>query len=89
MAAALVGGAGLYGAEVDKPTQNMFQALRIAMSRAAWGDKGPRNRRAALLLQQGGKLEPYVMWARRLTRHWARMSRAGLLEQEEVQEYWD
>ena len=35
MAAALVGGAGLYGAEVDKPTPNMFQALRVAMSRAA------------------------------------------------------
>ena len=62
MAAALVGGAGLYGAEVDKPTQTMFLALRVAMSRAAWrGDKGPRDRRAALLLQKEGKFEPYVM----------------------------
>lgn len=65
MAAALVSGAGLYGSEVDKPNRKIFQALRVAMSRAAWGDNGPRNRRAALLLQQEGKYEPCVMWARK------------------------
>jgi len=89
MAVALVGGAGLYGAEVDKPTQKIFQALRVAMGRAAWGDKGPKNRRAALLLQQGGRAEPYVMWARRLAAHWARMGKAGLLAQEEIRTYWE
>jgi len=59
------------------------------MSRAAWGDKGPRNRRAALLLQGEGKFESYVMWARRLVGHWARMCKGGLLDQEETHEYWD
>ena len=64
---ALVFAAGLYGVEVNSITQAQTQKLRWAAAQAAWGNTGPRNRVAALLLLG---MEPWVEASARILCHW-------------------
>ena len=50
------------------------------MGMANRGNKGPRNKMAALLLHKQGKMEPTVKRAMQLGGHWQRMASKGFLE---------
>ena len=80
MAGAIVLGGALYGAEVDHLTKNNLHKIRQAMGMAIWGNKGPRNKTAALLLHKQGHMEPTVKRAMQLGGHWQRMAQKGHLE---------
>ena len=66
MAGAIVHGGALYGAEVDHLTNDNLHNIRQAMGMAIWGNKGPRNKTAALLLHKQGQMEPTVKRAMQL-----------------------
>ena len=75
MATAIGFGKGLYGAEVDPPTSKQLEQLRKDMAMAIWGDRGPRNRGAMLLLFNKGRAEPWLRIARQRVRRWKRIGR--------------
>jgi len=89
MAGAIVLGGALYGAEVDHLTQNNMYKIRQAMGMAIWGNKGPRNKMAALLLHKQGQMEPTVKRATQLGGRWQRMVDKGHLEGELFEKYWN
>ena len=80
MAGAIVLGGVLYGAEVDHLTKNNLHKIRQAIGMAIWGNKGPRNKTASLLLHKQGQMEPTVKRAMQLGGHWQRMASKGHLE---------
>ena len=82
MAGAIVLGGALYGAEVDHLTKNDLHKIRQAMGMAIWGNKGPRNKTAALLLHKQGQMEPTVRRPMQLGGHWQIMVQKGHLEGE-------
>ena len=88
MAGAIVLGGASYKAEVDHLTKNNLHKIRQAMGMAIWGNKGPRNKTAALLPLKQGRLEPTVKRAMQLGGHWQRMVKKGHVEGETYKEYW-
>ena len=64
VASAIVLGGTLCGAEVDHLTKNNLHNIRDLLGSAIWGNRGPRNIIAALLLHKKGSVdrmskEPY------------------------------
>ena len=82
-------GGTLYRAEVDHLTKNNLHKIRQVLGAAMWGNKGPRNQIAGLLLHKQGQVEAFVKRATQLAGHWQRMVRKGHLEGIEFQLYWD
>ena len=85
----IVLGGTLYGAEVDHLTKNNLHKIRQVLGAAMWGNKGPRNKIAGLLLHKQGQMEPFVKRATQLAGHGHRMVRKGHLEGIEFQQYWN
>ena len=56
---------------------------------AMWGNKGPRNKIAGLLLHKQGQMEPCVKRSTQLAGHWKRMVHKGHLEGAEFQQNWE
>ena len=77
-----------YGCEVDPLTQGQIAQLRAGAATALWGNKGPRNKTAMLLLTGDGKLEPKVEYYFRILKNWHRQIVIGQACNAEVQEYW-
>ena len=80
MASAIVLGGTLCGAEVDHLTKNNLHRIRQALGMATWGNKGPRNKVAALLLHTQGQIEPTAKRVMQLGGHWQRMVNKNIWE---------
>ena len=69
IASTIVLGGTLYGAEVDHLTTNNLYKIRQVLGSAIWGNRGPRNKIAGLLLHKQRQIEPFVKRATQLVGH--------------------
>ena len=87
MAAAVVLGGTLYGAEVDAPTVQQLRKIRRIIAGSIWGGGTHRHHLAAIMLFRS-TVDPYVAMVKRVVKHWANMIRHEVLDEGTRLELW-
>ena len=87
MAAAVVLGGTLYGAEVDAPTVQQISTIRRIVAGSIWGSGTNRNHAAALMLFRSS-VDPHVAVVNNIVKHWAKMIRHEVLDEDTRLELW-